>query len=146
MLLAPAAVALTYFAMAKTIAEYMTKALHSIGAEQSVDHAAELMREHRVRHLPVLQGGQLLGVVSDRDVKIVQSFPDVAGDETPISEAIGLDAYTVEPSTLLADVARHMADHKIGSAVVMDGIEIVGIFTTTDACRALADALAREDV
>ena len=122
--------------MPKTIADYMTKSPHTIGASQPIGHASELMKKHGVRHLPVLEGGQLVGVISDRDVKIVESFRDVSEDETPCSEAVGLEAYTVAPDALLVDVAAHMAEHKFGSAVVIDGNEVVGIFTTVDACRA----------
>jgi len=128
--------------MAHKISDYMSGSPHTIGASQPVKSASELMHEHGIRHLPVLEGGQLVGVISDRDVKIVESFPDVSVEETPISEAVGLEAYTVAPDTPLIDVARHMADHKIGSAVVMEGNKVVGIFTTVDACRALVDALS----
>lgn len=127
--------------MSKTISDLMTPSPHTIGSKQTVGHAAEVMREHGIRHLPVLEGGKLLGVVSDRDVKIIESFADVDAAAVPIAEAVPQEAYAVEPSTSVAEVAAHMAEHKYGSAVVMDGRKVVGIFTTVDACRALAEAI-----
>jgi len=122
-----------------TVHEFMTASPVTIGSDQTMAQASDLMREHGIRHLPVLAGGQLLGVISDRDVKIVESFPDVDPAELPVAEAIPQQAFVVAPETPLDEVAREMATHKYGSAVVMDGRQVVGIFTTVDACRALAN-------
>lgn len=121
---------------------YMTESPITIGSKQSMASAAKLMKEHGIRHLPVLRGGQLVGVVSDRDVKIVEAFPDVDPETVSVDEAIGQEAYAVKPGDDLGVVARHMHDHKYGSAVIMEGKKVVGIFTTIDALAALADALS----
>lgn len=122
------------------ISKYMTPHPHTIGSEQTVSAAAKMMRELNVRHLPVLKGGQLEGVISDRDVRIVMSFRDVDMTTTPIAEAIPQEAYVVASDAPLKEVAAEMAEHKYGSAVVMDGNTVVGIFTTVDACRVLAES------
>jgi acetoin utilization protein AcuB len=119
----------------------MTASPHTIGSQQKVAHAAELMQEHGIRHLPVLHGGKLLGVISDRDVKVVEAFRDVDPAEVAIAEAVGQEAYAAAPETPLLDVVETMLAHKYGSAVVMEGTRVVGIFTTVDALRALRDAL-----
>jgi acetoin utilization protein AcuB len=124
-----------------TIRDYMAESPHTIGSDQPVAHASELMQKHHIRHLPVLEGGRLVGVISDRDVKIVQAFHDVDAGEVQVAEAVGVEAYTVAPDAKLDEVAMHMAEHKYGSAVVMDHNKVIGIFTTVDALRALADAL-----
>ena len=126
-----------------TVRDFMTESPHTIGAAQTMAHASALMHEHGIRHLPVLKGGQLVGVISDRDVKVVQSFRDVDPDSVTIDEAVAQEAYVVAPSTDLREVAAQMAEHKYGSAVVMEGTKVLGIFTTVDALRALAAALAR---
>lgn len=123
------------------VREYMTASPVTIGSKQSMASASELMKKHAIRHLPVLRGGQLVGVVSDRDVKIVESFPDVDPKTVSVDEAVGQEAYGVAPTDDLALIARHMHDHKYGSAVVMEGKTVVGIFTTVDALQALADLL-----
>ncbi len=125
----------------KTISEYMTVSPHAIGQEQTLSKAAEVMEEHGVRHLPVLHGGRLVGMLSDRDVGLIGALPDVDPKKLVVEEAMSGVPYTVAPDASLAEVANAMADHKYGSAVIMDGTKVVGVFTTVDACRALADCV-----
>jgi len=54
--------------MKTTIQKYMTRALHTIGQEQTLDVAHTVMRQHGIRHLPVLEGGKLVGLLSQRDL------------------------------------------------------------------------------
>ncbi len=122
----------------KTIRAYMTASPHTIGAEQSLDEAHKVMRTHRIRHLPVLHGGKLVGVVSQRDLALIESLPGVSPGEVPVEDAMTTDVYVVAPRAQLSTVALEMADRKLGSAVVMDGEQVIGVFTVTDACQALA--------
>jgi acetoin utilization protein AcuB len=124
-----------------TIQKYMTTTPHTIGSDQTIAKAASLMSEFRIRHLPVLRGGRLLGVLSDRDVKLIESFRDVDATKTHVEEAMTEQPYTVEPETPLDEVVRTMAEKKFGSAVVMQNHKVVGIFTTVDACEALSQLL-----
>src|SRR5262245_8811848 len=119
----------------------MTTQPHTIGSDQSIAKAAEFMSEYRIRHLPVLRGGRLLGVLSDRDIKLIESFRDVDASKTSVEEAMTELPYTVDPETPLDEVARTMAEKKFGSAVVMQNYKVVGIFTTVDVCQALAELL-----
>jgi acetoin utilization protein AcuB len=124
-----------------TVGDYMSKSPHSIGLEQTLEHAHHLMREHHIRHLPVLSGGRLAGILSDRDLAFIEALRDVDPRKVKVEEAMTSLPYAVTPDTPLARVARDMAEHRYGSAVVMEGSHVVGVFTTTDALRALADAL-----
>jgi acetoin utilization protein AcuB len=124
-----------------SIQEYMTRSPHSIGAGQTVGMARHLMRAHRIRHLPVLVGGKLVGVVSDRDIYWIETLKEAEGDKLPVEEAMTPAPYAVSPDAPLADVVREMAEHKYGSAVVMEGEKVVGVFTSTDAMSALAALL-----
>lgn len=123
------------------IRAYMTTTPHTIGVDQTIARAHQVMREHRLRHLPVLSGGRLVGVLSDRDLHLVETLRDVDPQTVRVEEAMTPDVYVVAPEAPLEEVVKDMATHKYGSAVVVDDAHVVGIFTTVDACRAFADTL-----
>lgn len=125
------------------IQKHMTASPHTIGQDQTLDHAARVMREHAIRHLPVLDGGQIVGLLSNRDIFLVESLEDVDPAEVTVEEAMSAEPYSVPPDAKLLDVVREMAEHKYGAAVVMDGRKVVGIFTTVDALNVLASLLSR---
>jgi acetoin utilization protein AcuB len=124
-----------------TVADRMTKTPHLIGAEQSMKSAHELMRAHDIRHLPVLHGGKLTGLLSLRDLHLVETLPGVDPDVVRVEEAMSQDVYAVAPKTPLKTVVSEMAARKLGSAVVVDGRNVVGVFTTIDALGLLAEKL-----
>jgi acetoin utilization protein AcuB len=121
--------------------EYMTPGPHSVGQDQSLSQAHHLMRAHHIRHLPVLHGGRLVGVVSDRDLHLIETLRDVDPAQVSVQEAMSPIVYTVTPGASLNEVVRAMAQHKYGCAVVEDNGKVVGVFTTVDAMRAFADLL-----
>jgi acetoin utilization protein AcuB len=121
----------------------MTNAPHSIGVDQSLALAHQVMREHRIRHLPVLRAGKLVGLVSQRDLYLVETLKDVDPGAVTVEEAMAAEAYAVPPTALLSRVAKTMAEKRYGCAVVMEGGEVVGIFTAVDALSALAKILGR---
>jgi len=123
------------------IQKYMTTTPHTIGSDQTIAKASALMSEHRIRHLPVLRGGQLLGVLSDRDIKLIETFRDVDASKLQVEEAMTEQPYTVAPDMPLDEVVSTMAEKKYGSAVIVQNHKVVGIFTTVDACQALAELL-----
>lgn len=125
-----------------TIRDYMTESPHTIGAEQSLAKAHALMREHNIRHLPVLHGGKLSGMVTVRDLHLVETLKDVEPENVRVEEAMTPQPYVVAPEALLRDVALEMAEKKLGSAIVVEGKKVVGVFTTVDALRALANAIS----
>lgn len=126
----------------KTIADYMTTSPHSVGNDQPLVHAHQVMRDHQIRHLPVLSGGRLVGILSDRDLAFVENLRDVDAAKVRVDDAMTPTPYSVKKTANLGQVAREMAEHRYGSAVVMENDHVVGVFTTTDALRALADACA----
>jgi acetoin utilization protein AcuB len=123
------------------VKDYMTPAPLSIGKDQPLAVAHRLMREHGIRHLPVLSGGSIVGVVSQRDLYFIESLQDVDPASVPVEDAMTADPYVVAPETPLAEVARAMAERKLGSAVVMRGPDVAGVFTTSDALAALVEQL-----
>lgn len=125
----------------RTISEIMSPGTFSIGDDQPMSEAAHRMRRHGVRHLPVLRGGRLVGIVSDRDLAMVESLPGVNPNEVAVGEAMTPEPYAVPPGASLPAVLREMAEHKYGTAVVVRDDEVVGIVTTTDALRLCVDLL-----
>lgn len=101
-------------------------------------------KQHKIRHLPVLHGGKLRGVISDRDLKMAFSIRGVDPSTTTIEEIAVEDPFTIEPNAKLDDVVRIMAEKRIGSALVVDNHKLVGIFTTTDALRTLMSCCRRD--
>lgn len=130
--------------MTDTIEKFMTRSVHTIGTKAPLAEAHRMMNEHGIRHLPVLEGGRLVGMLSQRDLHLVETLKDVDPQEVQVEEAMSQDCYTAEPEASLAAVAREMAQHKYGSAVILRGAEVLGIFTTTDALRALDMALTAQ--
>ncbi len=124
-----------------TVQKYMTSVPKSIGFDRPLAHALETMRELRVRHLPVLKAGKLVGVLSDRDIKLVLGFNGTDAKTMTVDEAYSPDPYFTTPTTPLNEVVRHMADKKYGCAIVMDNDKLVGIFTEVDAFNALSELL-----
>jgi acetoin utilization protein AcuB len=123
------------------IQKHMTTTPHSIGSEQTLARAAAVMREHDIRHLPVLHGGALVGMLTERDIRLVEALSGVDPKSVLVDDAMSSSVYSVAPETPLDEVVLTMAEHKYGSAVVMHGSKVVGIFTTVDACRALGELL-----
>jgi len=129
--------------MTISIREYMTAPPQLIEADEPLFSAHQRMRAFNVRHLPVIERGKLVGLVTARDLQIIESFKEIDWRKTPVREAMTPAPFTVAAEASLDEVARTMAIHKYGSAIVVrDGL-VVGIFTAADALRALVDVLDR---
>jgi len=101
------------------------------------------MRTHHIRHLPVLDSGRVVGVVSERDLTLVSSLPGVDAGKVAVEEAMVEDVFVVDPDAPIAEVVETMIQKKVGSALVGAGERIVGVFTTIDALLALHELLER---
>ena len=130
-----------------TIKSEMTAFPYSVDLKASIDEAQAFMREHRIRHLPVTEHGILIGVVTDRDIKLLlgPDFDYPQPTELSVGDAMVEEAYVVDLNSPLVDVLEHMAENRIGSALVTRKGKLAGVFTSTDACRSFADYLKRAD-
>lgn len=126
------------------VREFMTTCPETIEADACVSDARTRMAELKIRHLPVVRDGKLVGIISDRDVNLAESL---LVDEPPrakpvlVTEAMTEVVFTCGPNAHLHAVAGAMACDKHGSAVVVDPehpLKILGVFTTTDALHALS--------
>jgi CBS domain-containing protein len=110
---------------------------------ETVAEAIALMEKHQIRHIPVMSGAQLKGIVSQRDILTARvRYGDQLG-KMSVENVCQLEVLTVSPVTAVNEVAEHMLDRGAGSAVVVDGGFVVGIFTTTDALRVLSQLFSR---
>ena len=129
--------------MPPTVRDHMTLLPSTIEASEPISVAHQQMRAHDIRHLPVLERGELVGIVTARDLQILECFQQIDQLATPVRAAMTRDPFTVAEDTPLEDVVHAMALHKHGSALVMRGSRVVGIFTAIDALHVLGDFLHR---
>jgi acetoin utilization protein AcuB len=122
-----------------TIGDYMTKNPKTIRDDQSIDEARRLMTDYNIRHLVVLSGADLAGIVSQRDLDSIQRGCHLDESALSVHEAMMPVTYRVKVTASLREVAAQMAERRIGSALVVDEAEkCVGLFTTVDALKALS--------
>lgn len=124
----------------RKISHHMSETPHTIGENSTVRHARELMREYSYHHLPVLRGGLIVGMISERDLRIAESLKKE--DNTLISEIMSDEPFMVERDADIKDVLTQM-QHKGYSSAIVKGTSnnTWGIFTYTDALRLLLSTL-----
>lgn len=131
-------------AMQVAVEEYTTP--NPITAEENmpIGDVQRLMADHGVRHLPVVRDGRVVGVISDRDVRVVLGLSIEHQQQVRAGDVMAVDPLTVSAATPLDEVAYAMSDRKVGSAIVNDEQgELLGIFTATDALNALIEVTRR---
>ena len=110
-----------------------------------MSQAHEMMRAHNIRHLPVLEGGKIVGIVSERDLRLLETLLGHDPENVTVEEAMIEDVYSVRADDPVDTVVETMSLHKYGSAVVLNRRgDVEGIFTTVDALQAFAEVLRRE--
>lgn len=121
------------------VQKYMTTSPITVAQTQTIAFASSVMREHKIRHLPVLEGGRIVGLLSSRDVALIETLAGVDPKILTVEEAMSQNPFTTTPDTPIDEVAATMAQHKYGAAVVVQNNHVVGVFTTVDACQTLAE-------
>jgi len=125
-----------------TVKWFMTREPYSVTSTDSLARARELMHKHSVRHLPVVDGDQLVGIIGERDVAVVSAVPGI--DLFHVEVARVMEApIDVWGETPIDEVSTMMAERKRDCVVVRGGHGVEGIFTATDALRALAELVRR---
>lgn len=125
------------------ISRYMTRQPWTIERGATLTAAHEVMRSHAIRHLPVMDAGELVGIVTERDLHLIETLPDADPDEVTVDEAMTETVYVAGPSDEVAEVVERMAAQKLGSVVVMQDRRVEGIFTSIDALHVLSSVLRR---
>ena len=111
----------------------------SIGPDTPIERAAAIMREGNIRHLPVVEGVRLVGVVTDRDLRLATSSLSARpyAPSAPVREVMSHPVETTHPLDPIEVAARVMRELKIGCLPVLDGSRLVGIVTGVDILDAL---------
>jgi acetoin utilization protein AcuB len=122
--------------------DIMQKRVEGISAHDSAEAAWNRMRLLRIRHLVVLEGRRVVGVLSDRDVAGRGSLRQVEAVGDVMSEPV----VSGHPEMTLRQAANRMRGRSIGCLPVMEGDDLVGIVTTTDLLELLGRGLARVPV
>lgn len=133
-----------------TVEQRMTRDAITLTPDQSLRDAIGLMQRHRIRHVPVVTGQAVVGILTDRDLKratpsllsgIDRASFDRVLDQTLVEQAMTRNPFTVTPSTSVRDAVKVMVDRKFGALPVVEGGRLVGIVTSTDFLRAFYETL-----
>ena len=130
--------------MSKTIPavrKYMTTNPLTFSPEMKLWEAQDVMKDKGIRHLPVCEGERVVGMVSDGDLYRATALSGADATKVALRDVMIPKPYTVSPDAPVDEVVGEMANHKYGSAVVIDNGHVVGVFTATDALGAFADLL-----
>lgn len=123
------------------IRDIMTSPAVVIPPDTTLEHAYRVMHERHIRHLLVVDGTRLIGVITDRDLRLATSAltPSPHPPGTGVSDVMCREPLTADPSDPVEDAAFRMRERKIGCLPVMEDGRVIGIITGID----LLDALLR---
>jgi CBS domain-containing protein len=135
------------------VREWMTTVLVTVRPDSPVAEAQHLMRHRRIRHLPVVEGERLAGIITDRDVRTTLPSPATslaAGelryllDRLLVERVMSRSVVTIGPDAPIADAVNLLLTHRIGALPVLEKNRLVGIITETDLLRAFATTFTGE--
>jgi acetoin utilization protein AcuB len=125
------------------VGQVMTAFPYFVQVTDTLIQVRALMEEHDFRHIPVKDGENTVGVISQRDLDrwVHPAAPESDLEKIHAGRIMTPDPYHAAYETPLAEVLETMADRRIGTVLVVRGSRLAGIFTTTDACDLLAELL-----
>jgi acetoin utilization protein AcuB len=129
-----------------TVEEFTTPEPVTATEDMAIDDLQRLMSEHGIRHLPVVRGESVVGIISDRDVRLVSGLTYAERFQVTAADLMTPEPLIVNASARLDEVAYAMSERKVGSAIVVDADgKLLGIFTATDALNALIEIVRGDD-
>jgi acetoin utilization protein AcuB len=132
------------------VKNHMTRGPVAVTPESTLADALRLTRQHRIRHLPVVRGEELAGVLSDRDIRLAMPSPLTVSDperaafleRTPVGEMMTREVITAGPLDTVEDAAKLMRRHRVGCLPVVSATgALLGILTETDILHVFAELL-----
>ena len=134
------------------VQDHMTTKLITVKSNTSLWKAWEMMQTHRIRHLPVIEGKRLVGMITDRDLRQLMpsslSPPEELerfqawGTQVKIADVMSRKLFLVTPQTPTPEALRIILERRVGCTPVIRGSTLVGILTTRDLLWAMAGQLA----
>ena len=135
------------------VANWMTKRVATVKPLDSILHAREILEDKRVNQLPVVIGDEVVGIITDRDLR--DAFPSVfdeaagtrksgsaaKGDPAKVTVEMVMTAtpFTIDSKTPLVDAAERMRRERVGALPIVDNGKLTGILTRSDMLRALIE-------
>ncbi len=116
------------------VSSWMSSPVHTVRPRTTAADAVALLRGHGIRHLPVMEGDRVVGVVTDRDLRGVDPG-------TRVDAIMSHPVVVVSPRTAMDKAARLLFDRRIGCLPVIEEGKLVGILTQTDAVAALVNMM-----
>lgn len=128
------------------IKSVMTPFPYSVDNSDSIEHAQQFLRQHVIHHLPVTEKGELIGILTDRDISL---YLDAGSGDTELQKAQVRDIsmgepYIVDLNERLDNVLQTMAKQKKDAVLVTRHGKLAGVFTYSDACRSFSDYLREQ--
>lgn len=125
-----------------TVQKYMTSMPHVVGPDATLPDARKVMENFQIRHLPIVEGRRIIGLISDRDLKMAMGTSGDQAHDVKVRDLCRADPYVVDPRAPLREVADTMAQCQYGSVMVAQNGQLVGILTRYDICRALSKIIS----
>ncbi len=131
-----------------TVRSVMTQNPYTVEKSTPVTDAQTIMQREKIHRLPVLHGGKLVGIISEKDLLYATPSPATSLNvyemnhllsKLKVESVMSKKVLTVEPSTLVEDAARKLVDNDIGGLPVVENHKLVGIITESDLFRLLID-------
>ncbi|RMG42691.1 MAG: CBS domain-containing protein [Candidatus Dadabacteria bacterium] len=128
-----------------TLKSVMTPFPYAVEAENTLSEAVEIMRSHNIHHLPVISDETVVGILTEQDVKwaLDPLAPSDSGRDLQVKDVCRKEIFKAEIDQPLQAVLREMVKLRNDCVLVMKNHRVVGVFTTTDACSALADIIEK---
>jgi len=132
------------------VGKRMTRNPKTVSPDDPLSFAARVLREHRFHHLPVVEGGRLVGILSDADLRDSSygTMPVEGGtaEDLPVREAMRTEVWSVTPDDSVEDALLILTREKFGALPVLSGDRLVGIITRADLLNAFVDLLDVNEV
>ena len=128
------------------VSDFMTRDPIVVAHTTSVRDARRILDDNNIRHLPVMQENRIVGIVSDRDLRLAGPTPWLPhsayaeeAEHHTVADLMCTDIVSQRPSISVAEAAKVMYTHRIGSVLLVEEERLQGIITSSDILRAFVD-------